>query len=661
MTAPAQSPLLRSLDTPTAPADPTQPAGQVIPLHDLGLGADNVARETDADPNSTVVDWKHPDVQKTVVRILQGYIAESRDDRLAGLSSRDQIWRENAQLYWMRKDFSHKEAWQSKQQMPDVPNYTDRFSATIGRLLRAAGDWYSVEDLIDENNTIEDTVKKGLRVQFAQCSRNRTGQPVDFTAVFPQVIKHGCIKACAVSVTAGEDGNVRIDPVDAYEIFLDPTGRQLYRRRRKQMERHQLDDLKALKDSNGNPLYDHAAIDSVQTWIDPLIEMEKRIDTGTGQDVQQTRKPCVVDEFLCTLVDINGKKLGSNMLVVLANEQTIIRGPEPNPYAHGKDWIVYCPLIEVPFAPYGKSYIETFASLCEMFDEYINLIFDGTFVQLMNVKVILAHLLKDPSVVQNGITPGLTLIAAEETTPDEVKGILQSVPMGEMRPEIFQVLQTLELKKREGASQNELSLGQLPTAASTTATAVTSAGQEASSFADDIASNVEQNLLDPIVELTWMTFLQHANPADPKFVRAYGADFALMITKQRDDLMKHQLRFKARGISSQILKAKQLRQLLAILQVIASNPVLTQQFMEEYDVGALVDLMLQLGEVDVTRLKRKPGTMGAPGGPPPGAPPGAPPVGGVGAPGGQGQGPVAPIATDGGASLGQPPVNPGVS
>src|ERR1700678_2601210 len=62
-----------------------------------------------------------------LVQALQGYWNESDNNRKSGLNPREDKWRENLNLYWNRVDFSKKAQWQSKETMPEVPAFVDRF------------------------------------------------------------------------------------------------------------------------------------------------------------------------------------------------------------------------------------------------------------------------------------------------------------------------------------------------------------------------------------------------------------------------------------------------------------------------------------------------------------------------------------------------------
>ena len=66
-----------------------------------------------------------------------GYKREAVTNRSTGMNPRDDKWRDNMDLYWNRVDFSTKAEWQSKNVMPEVPSYVDRFAAALKEAMNA--------------------------------------------------------------------------------------------------------------------------------------------------------------------------------------------------------------------------------------------------------------------------------------------------------------------------------------------------------------------------------------------------------------------------------------------------------------------------------------------------------------------------------------------
>lgn len=565
-------------------------------------------------PTISLSPAQDPETRSKVIQILQGYTSESELARRTGMNPRDQVWELNWNLYWNRFDFAGKESWQAQYPLPEAAVYVDRFAAAMQQVMIQAGDgWFVVDDPLDLPGHLEAMVKRIMDLFLGRCSRNKVGHEVGFPAVFQDLAKSGALMAMCASVT-WQDG-LRIEPVDPREVFLDMTGRGLYRRRRYKIDRHRLDEMKGLRHPDGSPVYDVEAIEKLSASDDSWQVHEKEVSTGTSQQESATRTPIVLDEFLCTLIDNDGRVLGKNQLCVLANGNELIRGPEENPFWHKRDWIVFAPLIPVPFAPYGKSYLENFAPLVSAFVELTNLIFDATFTQAMNVRVANPHLLQDPTTLDEGVHPGKTFIARDEDV--DPRKIIATMDLGEIEPRVIDVWTGIKQELKEGANQSEVTLGQLPVQASTTATAVSESSQNASTIVNAMALNTEQNFLDPMLDLSWMTILQHLDPqTDPSIARELGPEMAAMLTARRLEFRDRKFRFRSRGISGTIERARRVRQLLAALQVIGQNDVLLQAFLQKYDPNRVIEEILRGMQVDPATIERV-ATMGGALPPPP--------------------------------------------
>lgn len=583
------------------------------------------------------------ELRRTVVRILQGYVAESELARQTGLNPREQAWEKNWNLYWNRFDWSAKAAWQAQYPLPEAAIYVDRFAAAMQQVMIQAGDgWFTVDDPLDDPGHVSDLVKRIMALFLGRCSRNRVGHEVGFPAVFHDLAKSGALMAMCASVT-WQDG-LRIEPVDPREVFLDETGRGLYRRRRFEVDRHRLDEMKGLLHPDGTSVYDVEAIDRLSAWCDSQIAHDREVSSGTSQQGSSTRQPILLDEFLCTLIDNDGRVIGKNQLCVMANGIELIRGPEENPFWHKRDWIVFAPLISVPFAPYGKSYLENFAPLVEAFVELTNLIFDAAFTQSMNARVANPHLLQDPTTLDEGVHPAKTFIARDEDV--DPRHVIATMDLGEIEPRVIDVWAGMKQELKEGASQSEVTLGQLPSKASTTATAVSESSQNASAVVSSIAVATEQNLIEPLLELAWMTTLQHVDPeTDPSVARELGPEMAAMLAARRAEFRDRKFRFRCRGISGTIERSRRVRQLLAALQVIGQNDVLLQAFLSRYDPNRVIEEILRGMQVDPTTIERKgpaPPIMASPAGG--GMPPGARPAVSLAPDGGAHEGPPGGVA-----------------
>ena len=555
------------------------------------------------------------------MNVCRGFLAEARMAREAGTDNRDMVWTQNWELMWRRMDFTGKADWQSQFVMPEVPKFVDRFAAAMKRTFFQAGDWYDIEDPLDPNGDLEPILKKVIDIGFDRCALNMAGQTIGFPAVFSDAMKLGALMMCALSVT-WEDGQLRISPVDARELYYDPTGRGLYRIREFDIDRHVLLARAEETDADGKPLWYKDRIEALSIGRRPRRDFEQPISKGHLEGVPPSwRKPLYLDEFLFReLLDENGNVIGENQLVVMANEQRIVRGPEPNPFWHGKDWIVASPLITVPLSVYGRSYVEDGSALVKLESDLTNLIADGTRTHVMNSYAMRTGWLENASDVEQGLVPNKIWALSEDAQEQPMQEFLQKMEMGELPPSVIQVWTAIHGQIREAFSANDINLGQIPPKGDITATEINAVGQSGSELVEDIAQGIDDRILSPLVELVWSTMLQHIDPEnDPEVAKSLGEPISQAIIVQRQDFRERKFHFKAHAISGVIQRQAMAQRLLSMMSIAAQSPLLEAALLQTLSVKKIVHQLLRGVGIDIETLELDKGETNPQ--PPPAPPP----------------------------------------
>jgi hypothetical protein len=557
-------------------------------------------------PNPTQPkDVEKPGIDKDlVVQTLEGYRQEAETARRSGPNGRDEKWDENLDLYWNRVDFSKKAKWQARETMPEVPAFVDRFSAAIKEVLNATPTgFYTVVDDTNQENDLADAIKRAMDVWLARIGQNRMGHIIGFPGVFEEQMKIGSLMATASLVTWKEDvpfGRVSMETIDPRSVWLDATGRNLYRVRRIEIDLHDLKRLIKMKDGGGSPLYN---IEQIEMLTAQLVEDQRRemeALTGHGSEVSSVRKPVVLHEYLATLLDAEGELITDQGLSIVANNKFLIRGPEKNPFWHGQDWLLTAPLIPVPLSPYGRSYMEDFGAVAKTFNQMTNLILDATFTSAMKSFAVVPSMLIDPGQFEEGMVPNKMWGLEDGNSP---KQFIEEINLGTLDGAALQVWSALKNELTEAAKQNEVGIGQFAPKGRTSATEVSETQRGAGAFVRSVAASVEQLHLDPALNLIWKTGLQHVKKNDPAIKKAMGPELFDALIKRRKELVQHPITFAARGISTLLQKAAKLKAVMSALQIMGSNEVLLKEFLQKADPGKLSDLILDLLDIDLTRLQ----------------------------------------------------------
>lgn len=542
-----------------------------------------------------------------IVQILETYRTEAEYARISGPNSRDFTWLMNLDLYWNRFDFSKKAPWQAREVMPELPQYVDRFAAAMRTALTQSPHFFTVQIHNDSEGDLSDVIRKFIEINLDRCGRSPSGHPVDFGTKFEEIIKMGALMMNSVMVTSKKDNlgtYTSVEPIDPYNLWLDPTGRGLYRIRRIEIDLHDLLAMSQDKDATGAFLYNRDAIASCQaSSVQALMRAEREKRTGTGQWVYGNRIPVVLHEYRCTLIDNQGNLRGENLLCVVANNSFLIRGPEKNPFWHQKDWVITAPIVNVPMSPYGRSYVENFASIARTFNELTNLLLDGVFTSAMKAFVAIPSLLEDPSQIDEGVHPNVVFRAQEGSVPSDV---LKEFSLGQLPADAITIWQALKKELQEGAAFNEIALGQLAPKGRTSATEVGTAEQNSNSYLRSISLNIETNFLEPALDVVWQTSLQHLDPKDTEMRMALGDEWFETLLSNRKEFSKLRVTFICRGISSLVLRSQKLQQLLQFLQIVGSNQFLAQVFMQEVDPQRLFKYLGSLMDIDEENFTMSP-------------------------------------------------------
>lgn len=549
-----------------------------------------------------------------LVQILS-YYDEAKTAREGGPRPRDQVWRDNDTAYWAGYDYSKKAEWQSTQRLPEVQNAVERFAAAIKLTLVSNPDWYTIRDFLDKSNQIVPLIVQVVRVFLDRCGKNATGQPISFEGIFGDLVKAGAKRALCVAVV-WEEGRVQVQPVNAREIYLDPSGRGMYRIRRYMIDKSELENLAKRTTRDGQSLYNAAAIERLQAGAPEQTEEEdKRADSTHDPKISADgRSEIEILEFLGKINDRRGQLQanGKRQLVVIANRQEIIRGAEPNPMRHGHDWIIYAPMLRSPDSVYHRSYVESFAGLAAAFNDLTNLIMDGVAITSVPSYMAWPHLLEDPSQLNAGVAPGDTYIASDEA--EVGKDFIKPVDRGSLGTFVFTVWNAIKQEFREATSQNELTIGQL-TRGETTATEVVKSSEGTDALKFSIADDLENHFLSVMIELVWLTAVQHLTDGtdqdangdsitDEEILAELTPEVAAMIVENREEFLSRRLRYKAKGITGSLERGTRARSLIAALQTIGANPILAEAFQREHSITKVIDVLLRDMNINVMELQK---------------------------------------------------------
>ena len=514
-------------------------------------------------------------------------------------------WRRNFDAYMNRSAASaEKQDWQADQRVSRVALFVERFAATIRGYLDNAERLYDFEDPLDPSNRIEAIVRPFVDYLLSRAGTTPDGSPVSFSIPIGTGLKWGATKMIALSVTI-ELGRVRVDAVDPEELFYDPTGRGLYRIREYEVDRHVVERWATLRDRAGKPIYDPRAIAQALAGGSHRTEQAQYVagqQSGEPRhDEGPNRRTVRIVEYVGTLLDVQGREIARNAVVTVANDKWVIRGAEANPFWHGQDWIIAAPMMSVPGSIYGRSYVELFERLSGTFEELTNLILDGISVTSVPAYTFHPEFFESPEDFANGVRPGQAY-AVKAGTPAGAK-VLEQITQGRLSDQVFAVWQGVGKLEQEAASANEIALGNLAKGEKT-ATEISGATEGAQQMLLNIASDLEETVLNRVISLVWLTGLQALTPDDQSMAQVLGVErFSALLTR-RADFFQRRIALRVRAVSGQMRRRVELQSMLTMLQTVFGNPLLVQEFLREYSLPRLLRRLVGLFGVDTESMRK---------------------------------------------------------
>lgn len=543
-----------------------------------------------------------------ILQLLAGYFDEAENARETGFEPRHDVWEQNLHAFWMRRNFPDKQPWQSKEKSAYVPTFVERFAAGQREALTADPNWMEIEDRYDETGTLSKFATKLTRIALDYAGTNASGHPVAFEHDFGNHVLTGCLmKMCAAVTWDPRNGRVLIEQRDPRQTYLDPTGRGLYRVSFWEADKETLLRMAELKNAKNEPLYDKESIEGLCAQKSLDVSQNQEDSSGAGSMSTSARTPILIKEWLVDLIDRGNGEYGKEIvrerqLVVVANDSVIIRGPEKNPYWHGKDWVVSHAVLQAPMkAIDGRTYVETFLPAVNTHENITNRILDAFTMSSLNAFEVNPDVLDDPTQLEFGISPNMTVMR----DPDAPAGdrAITAIELGrQTSADASNLWAASRREAQEAGSQSDLSLGQTARGETTATEAqLSNAGQNA--LQNSISIDIDVAYLAVLAELTYYCALQHVGPSSKGIWWALSPDEQAMLKSRRQEFRDQPIQVRAKGLTNAVKRKQRLRGLTGALNVIGGNPILLQQFMKDYSVSKLVMQILNDFGVETEKIE----------------------------------------------------------
>lgn len=511
------------------------------------------------------------------------------------------------------QDFSDKISGQSTEFIPKTGSAVEQFGSWFKRsTMQIGGDWYEVK-VPPYMPGFSGAATKAITDLFLDDLLTNDQKYSNFSTVLSDAGRVGALESLIIAKLSGNivpygnaDGGpvwkLRIDLIPFEQYFADPSGANLF-------EIHEFEaDLWAIQQRAKEGLYDQAAVDKLTDSMRLNHQQGDRRASGRAQTEStppSIRKRVVIREFWGTMLDKNGNVVMHNAVCAVANNQHLIRPLAPNPYMHGQSPFVVCPVMRVPFSEHHKAIFDDASMLNFALNDLYNLIIDGAIGSVWGTRQLRHSYLENPEQVTDGIPQGETLVVSANLPPGQK--VLENIAESDIPAEAFTTLELLNREFTAAALTSELRLGQTPQK-EVKATEIVQIDQGISQVLDGIAGDIEKNFIEPVLRKAIVLIAQFADKANPialaNVLGPMQAQEYLSLPPQQRVSMTFPAGVKVRGLSAVLERVRNFQKLMALLQVVTTNPLFMQSFFMRYSPDALLRYIMKVLQLDPTDFQR---------------------------------------------------------
>lgn len=529
-------------------------------------------------------------------------VAQMREESEDARKSRMRQNRRNREAFMGQQDWSHKIAGQSTEFIPKTSLALEQLTAFFKRSLSSFGRWFDIEP--PPKSPLTNIEIQDLLMRYLDNLPEQDGEFIPFSTRIGDAVKSGAMESLLILKIHGQhiasrrfefaEGEERlvesdtgpwhlaIDLVRSEDLYLDPTGRGLFKIHRTETDLHRIMELS----EGDNPLYDPEEVEKLKGMVQERPEDEERSEHERGQDEtsqDRFRHPVVIDEFWGTILDENGEVAHRNVVTTVANEQVVIREPEPFPFWHGQDPFIVAPLQRVPHSVWHKALYDDAVGINFAINELFNLMIDGGIGAVWGIRQVRPHYLENPEQISGGIAQGATLVM-NEAAPDDADAVDQIEKTGQVPNDAMAVFQTLDREFNAAALTSDIKLGQLPER-KVLATEIMESTQSQATVLDALVGDLERIAIKRTLEKSWMLMLQHFEELDAAVViNAIGEQKALQMFRMgpedRFGFFSHTTHFKVSGLSETMNRSRDFQKMMALIQAAGSNPLMLRSFLQ---------------------------------------------------------------------------------
>lgn len=563
--------------------------------------------------------------QKLDESYVKRFVLGCRDESRQAKIDRMDLNKDNYEMYQLKHDFSHKKKGQSREVLSKTRNSTEQIKSFFQQALSDLDDWWRVVPTDGSDGTT-----MLIKPQELQKLTNFMLKKADYFGHVGMSCQSAILGALSISKVRGEmvskpkfvtraEGKgksykknvvaidektweLRFDNIRQEDWYPDPTGSGLFEIDECEMDLHVVKQLAEGDDA----IFDKEAVDSLRPWGSADLQEElKARETGQNAVPSSVRPRVKITEFWGTIVDqATGDILAENVVVTIANEDTVIRKPTPNPQWHQRTPNVAAALIEVAHSVWGIALMDAGTKHNRSLIEIFNLILDSAMKAVWGIAQLKVDKLDDPKQITDSITWGTTFKVGSSLVPGEK--VYEEIVSGNIDPSALNVFNLLTQETLTSMMTNDLRMGATSQRA-VKATEIVTAENTITSVFQGMSKNYEEKKIQPELELSWMTIAQNWDLIDQEiFISLFGKERGLQLSQLEPQEVFVQTvngyRFEVFGISLTLRRQADFRKWTTFLQTIGSSEPFIEAFLQKYSFEKLLGEIMTALDINKDKI-----------------------------------------------------------
>lgn len=557
--------------------------------------------------------------------LADGLVAEQFTDffRMADehRKPRESVWDVSWDLYNGRYDWTGKEDWQAKVNIPKVRGVVDKATGNFRRALIRMKRFYHIESetrlgieqgyftmnlldyWLDQIDFVEEFtigLKAGLitstLIYKVWWDWFTSAEPRWETRTRTQPIHEFGIKVGEVQVPERfvtrepiTEGRLGIKAIDPYNFWIGEGNK--YRIEKVTVDHSHLEALAK------KGVYSQEAVDMLyqrgQNRLATAKEQARKQERTLPTEASRFNRPVDIYHYWGDLYGDDGRVIARNVLYTMGDRDVVLRKPQQNPLFHGRDpYVVGTPYI-VPFSTYHRGIVEDVNGIAQMITNLACLIIDGAQFDAMQAFEADYELIEDAGTksLKKGIYPGIVVpTKAYENTTN--RSVVRPIQTGKIPQLAIQIMAMLDREQQLSTSVSNATRGQ-DIGAKTLGEFQSLVGG-ASEGLDEAARTVEDTTLNELLEKSIATVYQYnENYTLPRLTENFPQTALIlsdMTPEERYATMLTDFSFKARGVSIMMDKAQDLKQIDTFTKLVSAIPgvmarINVDQLLENIVVG----------------------------------------------------------------------------